>query len=138
MKNVVKTLGIAAGLFAVVTVSAQQRDFGSDPSTCQRNLSLYDTDFKMNNYDAAIVYWRKIWRDCPLASINLTLQGAQMYKYYIDRELNADRKNALVDTLMQVWEKGIALRPQAAVNYRIGMMQDMLKYNDTPEISQKF
>ena len=138
MKNIVKTLGMAAGCFVALTVSAQQeRDFGSDPATCQRNLSLYDTDYKMKNYDAAIVYWRKLWSDCPLSSINLTLQGAVMYKYYIDRELNAEKKNTLIDTLMQVYEKGIELRPQAAANYQIAMMQDMLKYADTPENQPK-
>ena len=143
MKRIIGFLGIAAGLFAAATASAQTGAVsgtrfgkGQDSITCVRNFSLYTSDFQLKNYDAAIVNWRKIWRDCPLSSINLTLQGAQMYKYYIDRELNQDRKNALLDTLWQVYEKGIVLRPQAT-NYRQYMLEDMLKYADTPENQSK-
>jgi len=144
MKTVVKTLGVVAGLFAVMSVSAQtgaasgtRFGKGQDSITCVRNFSLFKTDFDLKNYDAAIVNWRKVWRDCPLSSINYTINGAQMYKYYIERELNPDKKNALIDTLMQVYEKGIALRPQAAANYRQYMLEDMLKYLDTPENQSK-
>ena len=144
MKIVVKTLGVVVSLFAVMTVSAQtgaesgtRYGKGQDSATCVRHLSLYQSDFQIKNYDAAIVNWRKVWRDCPLALVNMTIQGAQMYQYYIDRELNQDRKSALIDTLMQVWDKGIILRPQAAANYRQYMLQDMLKYADTPENQSK-
>jgi len=144
MKIVVKTLGVAASLFAVLTVSAQtgaasgtKYGKGQDSITCVRNYSLFTSDYQLKNYDAAIVHWRKVWRDCPLSSINYTIQGAAMYKYYIDRELSPDKKNALIDTLMQVYEKGIALRPQAADNYRQYMLEDMLKYLDTPENQSK-
>ena len=137
MKNVVKSLGLVVCLFTLLTASAQERDFGSDPATCQRNLSLYQSDYQLNNYTSAIEHWRKVWKDCPLSSANLTVHGANMYKYFIDRELNQDNKNALIDTLMMVWEKGITLRPTAAANYQTYMMQDMLKYADTPENQPK-
>jgi len=144
MKTVVKTLGVVASLFVVMNVSAQtgaasgtRYGKGQDSVTCVKNFSLFKSDFDLKNYDAAIVHWRKVWRDCPLASNNLTLWGAQMYKYYIEKELNADKKSALIDTIMQVWEKGMVLRPQAAANYRQYMLEDMLKYWDTPENQSK-
>ena len=144
MKRIIGFWGIAACLFAASTVSAQtgavsgtRYGKGQDSITCVRHFSLYTSDYQLKNYDAAIVNWRKIWRDCPLSSINLTLQGALMYKYYIERELDQNKKNALLDTLWQVYDKGIALRPQAAVNYRQYMLEDMLKYADTPENQSK-
>ena len=144
MKIGIKSSGIVAGFFAVMTVSAQtgaesgtRFGIGQDSINCVRNYSLYTSDYQLKNYDAAIVNWRKVWRDCPLSSVNLTTQGATMYKYYIERELNSDKKNALIDTLFQIYEKGIALRPQSAANYRQYMMEDMLKYADTPENQSK-
>jgi len=131
MKRVFKFFGIVVvGLIITKNVSAQARfvpDFGSNVPQCQRNLSLFQSDYQIKNFDDAIVHWRKLWRDCPLSSPNLTLRGAEIYRFYIDRELNQARKSALVDTLMQVWEKGIALRPEVA-SYPEGFAQDMQRY----------
>ena len=143
MKRVViNFLGLAAiWIFAAqVDVSAQtgavsgtRFGIGQDSIACTRALSLYQQDYQHRNFDDALVNWRRLWRDCPISSPNLTPQGALMYKHYIDRELNAARKDALIDTLMQVWERGIELRPQVRETYQTQMMQDMLRYLDTPE-----
>ena len=139
MKKVVKYFELAAvGLLATVSVSAQQgRDFGDDPTTCQRNLSLYEQDFKHNNFDAAIVYWRKVWNDCPQSSVNLAARGIAMYQYFIARELDQNRKNALVDTLMQVYVKGMVLRPQNKGTYLGAMAEYLLNNAYTPENRDK-
>ena len=135
MNRIVKFFGIVAvGLQVAVNVQAQtgaesgtKYGKGQDSIRCVRNLSIYQSDFLLKNYDEAIVYWRKVWNECPLSSLNLTVQGAQMYRYYIDRELDSNKKAALIDTLLQVWERGIALRPQAA-NYPEYYVQDMQRY----------
>jgi len=135
-------------LFAMMNVQAQEgfvRDFGSNPTLCQKNLMLYQSDYKEKNYDAAIVNWRKVWSDCPLGSPNLTLHGTIMYKHFIEIEtprrllqepLDKDKRNALIDTLMQVWEKGIKLRPEAE-SYKIGYAHDMRRYSSGPESQDK-
>ena len=145
MKKVVKFFGLAAtGLFAAVNVSAQGgfvQNLGDNPAQCQRNLQIYQTDYQMQmrqtpqqrNFDEVIVYWRRLWAECPLSSPNLTTQGAIIYKHYIDRELNHARRAALVDTLMQIWERSIILRPERATDFQTLMMADMLRYADTPE-----
>ena len=141
MKRVVKFLGLAAtSLLVVMSASAQTAfvpNYGSDPAMCQRFLSLYQQDYRQNNFDEAIINWRRVWNACPLSSPNLVPQGATMYKYYIDRELDQNRKNALIDTLFMVWEKGIELRPEVATTYQTQLMQDMLRYADTPENESK-
>ena len=137
MKKVVKSLGVVAGLFAVMTMSAQERDYGNDPASCQRNLSLYQSDFKQGNYVSAIENWRKVWNDCPRSSVNLATHGIAMYQNFIAKELDQNKKMALVDTLMMVYEKGIVLRPQNKGNYLANMAQDMQKYADTPENQPK-
>jgi len=138
MKNVVKFLVVAAaGMFTAMTVWAQERDFGSDPTTCQRNLSLYRSDYDHKNYDAAIVFWRKVWKDCPKSSVNLAAHGIQMYQNFIAKELDQNKKNALVDTLMMIYEQGMILRPQNKGNYLTNMAQDIIRFADTPENKPK-
>ena len=137
MNRVVKIFGIAAaGWFAVMTVSAQP-NYGDDPATCQRNLSLYRSDYDHKNYDAAIVYWRKVWKDCPQASVNLSAHGIAMYQAFIEKELDQNKKKALLDTLEQVYQKGMVLRPQNKGTYLVSLSQDIIKYADTPENQPK-
>jgi len=137
MNRVVKYFGIAAvSWFAAINVSAQP-NFGDDPATCQRNLSLYTSDYQQGNYDAAIINWRKVWKDCPESSPNNALRGITMYQSFVAKELDQNKKNALMDTLMQVYEKGMILRPQNKGNFMVSMSQDIIKYADTPENQPK-
>ncbi len=139
MKRVVyKFLGIAAiGLFSVMSVSAQpgrvtgtKYGKGQDSVDCIRNLSLYRQDYNHKNYEAAIVFWRKVLKDCPMASPNLAVpHGTTMYQYFISRELDQAKKKALVDTLMQVYDKGMELYPDKAGYYMTLKGQDMEKYS---------
>ena len=135
MNRVIKFFGIAAaGWIAAQSVSAQaQPNYGDDPATCQRNLSLYRSDYDHKNFDAAIFYWRKVWKDCPQSSVNLANHGIAMYKSFIEKELDQNKKKALLDTLLQVYEKGIVLRPQNRGVYLVSMSQDIISYANTPE-----
>ena len=136
MKNVVKFLGVVAGMFVIMNISAQTGfvpDYGSDPTICQRNLSLYQSDFQQKNYEAAIVNWRKVWRDCPLSNPNVAVRGIAMYQTFIAKELDQSKKMALFDTLMMVYEQGMILRPQNKGNLLANMAQDIQRFADTPE-----
>ena len=145
MNRLVKFFGIFGTILLLSSnVSAQtgaesgtRFGIGQDSLNCVRALTLFDQDFRQRNFDAAIVNWRRLWRDCPLSSINLPLRGADMYRFYISRELNQDRRDALVDTLIMVWERGMELRPQARANYQIQFMQDLLRFANTPENQPK-
>jgi len=140
MKKVVKFFAIVTGFFAFMATSVQAqfvRDFGSDPATCQRNLSLYQQDYQQGRFNDAIVNWRKVWKDCPQSSANLALHGIAMYQNFINRELDQNKKMALVDTLMMLYEKGMELLPHRKGNLLTNMAQDMLKYADTPENQPK-
>ena len=146
MKKVVKFFGgLAVGLFAVVvTVSAQPGSVtgtkygkGKDSADCIRDLSLYQQDYRHKNYDAAIINWRKVWKNCPTSSVNLAAHGIAMYQTFVAKELDQTKRSALVDTLMQVYEKGMVLRPQNKGNYLTNMAQDIEKFANTPENQPK-
>ncbi len=144
-KKVYKFLGIVAvGLLSVVSISAQPGSVtgtrfgrGQDSIDCIRNLSMYQQDYQHKNYEAAIVNWRKVFKNCPQSSANNVPRGITMYQYFISKELDQKKKSALVDTLMQVYEAGIKMRPQNKGTYLAAMAQDMMKYLDTPENQPK-
>jgi tetratricopeptide (TPR) repeat protein len=130
--------------FSVISVSAQPGSVtgtrfgkGQDSIDCIRNLSLYQSDYRQKNYAAAITNWWKVFKNCPTSSINLATHGIAMYQSFVAKELVEAKKMALVDTLMQVYEAGIKLRPLKKGEYLANMAQDMIKYANTPENQQK-
>ncbi|MDR2037370.1 MAG: tetratricopeptide repeat protein [Bacteroidales bacterium] len=135
-----KFLGIVSvGLFMVLSVSAQPGSVtgtkfgrGQDSIDCRRDLSLFAGDYQHKNYKDAIVYWRRLMKNCPQSSPNLIPRGLTMYKDFISKELDPSKKDALVDTLMQVYQIGIETRPNKA-NLMVNKLQDMERYaNETP------
>ncbi|MDR3093472.1 MAG: hypothetical protein LBU62_02370 [Bacteroidales bacterium] len=145
MKKVIYQLiaGVAGLLFLAPTnaqtgvASNSKYGHGADSVECVKCLSLYQQDYKNNNYADAIVYWRKVFKDCPKSSVNNVPRGIAMYQYFISRELNPNTKSALVDTLMMVYEEGIASRPQKKGEYLAAMAQDMQKYLENTPATQK-
>ncbi len=143
VRNIFSTL-IFSSIFAI-SVSAQPGSVtktkygkGQDSIDCIRHLSLYQQDYRFKNYDAAVVNWRKVFKDCPQSSVNLAAHGIAMYQDFIVKEVDPTKKAALVDTLMQIYEKGMVLRPQNKGTYLASMAQDMIRYSDgTPESQRK-
>ena len=144
MKTIVKFFGVVAvGLFFVTTALAQRNMSGpiygkvKDSIACVVALTLYQQDYQHRNFDAAIDNWRKVWRDCPESSVNLANHGIAMYQTFIAMEVDQNKKKALVDTLLQVYEKGMILRPQNKGNLLTTMAQDIEKFANTPENQPK-
>jgi tetratricopeptide (TPR) repeat protein len=110
-------------------VSGTKYGIGEDSVMCLRNLSLFQQDYRQNNYESAIENWRKVMRDCPRSSANNIPRGITMYQYFISRELDVNKKKAFVDTLMQVYQKGIEMYPANTGRYLDIMVEDLLKYD---------
>ncbi|MDR0815474.1 MAG: hypothetical protein LBN37_06965 [Bacteroidales bacterium] len=110
---------------------------GADSVECLKCLAIYQHDFKNKDYDAAIVYWRYVFKNCPESSVNNVPRGIVMYQYLISKELNPNAKSALVDTLMMIYEAGIASRPQKKGEYLAAMAQDMQAYLENTAETQK-
>jgi tetratricopeptide (TPR) repeat protein len=111
------SLAFFAGLFTVNGVSAQGK-YGASPEDsveCIMNLSLYNEFYKQwknSGYKNAAVNdafgpWRKVFLDCPAARLGTYVDGARMLKHYIKRAKDADHKNALIDTLMMLYDRRI-------------------------------
>lgn len=88
----------------------QNPKYGADSSSrvqCAMSISLYSEFYKQKNYDDAIKPWRTVYNTCPKASKNTFIKGASMYKRFIIKEKNPAKKEALIDTLMLIYDNRI-------------------------------
>ncbi len=78
---------------------------GQDSINCLMNLSLYREFYKHNNYKDAIKSWRKVFDECPASSLNMYIDGVQMYKKFISGEKNPDVTESYIDTIMLIYDR---------------------------------
>jgi len=78
---------------------------GQDSINCLMNLSLYKEFFKHNNYNDAIGPWRKVFAECPASSEAMYVDGVKMYKKFVSGEKNPDVQEALIDTIMLIYDR---------------------------------
>lgn len=84
--------------------------YGADSASrmeCAMNISLYSEFYKQKNYVDAVNPWRKVFNNCPAASKNTYIKGANIYKRLIAKEKVAANKSALIDTLMMIYDQRI-------------------------------
>jgi len=80
---------------------------GEDSLRCLKNLSLYREYVKYDDYDDGIIYWRKVFSECPASSHNMYIDGAKMYNHFIVNEKDPEKQDALIDTLMVIYDQRI-------------------------------
>ena len=136
MKKIVLLISIAAmALFSSTTLSAQGK-FGPDSAECIKYLSYYTEYYKQKNYDSALPNWRQAYKLCPpTARYSLLSDGTTLLK----RVLQANSKNpiykeALVDSIMKIYDERIQYWPKYATSSLNNKALDMYNYmKDEPE-----
>lgn len=89
--------------------------YGEDSATCVVNLSLYREFYRQwrqaggtgTVIEDAIKPWREVFKNCPLASLNIYIDGVAIVEYMIARETDPEAKEKLIDTLMMVYDQRI-------------------------------
>ncbi len=102
--------------------------YGKDSIKCLMNLSLYTESFRQwrqSHYknDAikdAIGPWIWVFNNCPRSTEAIYVDGAKIMRYRI-KNAPQDKKKALVDTLMMLFDKRIKYFPN---NYRTHLPQE--------------
>ena len=126
-----KIVTIAFVLISTASFSQKKYNWGETPEDsvcCAENYSLYSEYYKQKNYDDAIKFWRKSIKCCPKLSKSQYVHGSKMYKQFIKKEEDADKKLVLLDTLLWVYDKRIEHFGQKC--YVLGRKgSDMLKYS---------
>ena len=78
--------------------------YGKDSVTCVTNLALYREYYRQKNYKDAIIPWRYVFNNCPRATENIFINGANMYNSFIATEKDCENRQKLIDTLMLIYD----------------------------------
>ncbi len=125
MKSTAKKITIL--LFAVLATGSmfaqnvkphENPKYGVDSAArmqCITNMSLYKEFYKQQNFNDALGPWRSVYDNCPEASKNTYIHGATIYKNLIAREKDAAAQNALIDSLMMIYDQRIKYYKQEDV-----------------------
>lgn len=115
--NLVKTIAIIfITVLSVGNVFGQKKQAHEDPKygidsasrmECVKNMSLYYEFYKQKNYVDAVVSWRKVYNNCPKASLNTYKRGVKIYKSLYKTAKDPAIKSALIDTLMIIYDQRI-------------------------------
>lgn len=113
------TLAMILGFATITELSAQGiKKYGETPedsAECIMNLSLYSefykqwkgSGYKNASIHDAIVPWRSVYKACPSARLGTYVDGVKMYTYFIKNENDEAVKDALIDTLMMLYDSRI-------------------------------
>ena len=126
------------------TLSAQGK-FGPDSAECIKYLSYYTEYYKQKNYDSAIPNWRKAYHLCPPSSrYTMLSNGTTLVKRLIQQNSkNPIYRDALVDTLMTIYDQRVEFWPKYATSslnnkaldmYNFMKKEPMKMYNGITEI----
>lgn len=115
--------------------------YGQDSVTCITNISLYREFFKQwksSKYQSgalhdAVVPWRYVFNSCPAARQSTYVDGIKMYQYFVKGAEDETSKQALIDTLMMIYDQRIQYFGKKGANLgRKGV--DLYKYR--PEATE--
>jgi hypothetical protein len=81
-------------------IAAADRDY-------MNNLSLYTEFFRQQDYKSALTPWRKLYDSYPKATLNIYLHGVTMYESFIESAVKLPEKNAMLDSLMKIYDRRI-------------------------------
>ena len=126
------------------SLSAQGK-FGPDSAECIKYLSYYTEYYKQKNYDSAIPNWRKAYHLCPPSSrYTMLSNGTTLVKRLIQQNSkNPIYRDALVDTLMTIYDQRVEFWPKYATSslnnkaldmYNFMKKEPMKMYNGITEI----
>lgn len=107
---------------------------GDDSIHCIKHLSIYREFAKHQDYNDALHSWRLVFNECPRSTQNIYIDGAKMYNDFIElAEDNPARQDALIDTLMMIYDQRIKyFKQKGSVLGRKGV--DLMRYRrEDPE-----
>lgn len=130
---------IIAGITALLLslgLQAQDGKYGKDSSECVKNLSVFHSYAKQNNYKDAYKSWRYCYANCPKVSKWVVIDGTKIMRYFIKaNKSNEETFVAYVDSLMMVYDKWIELYDDSAkVTTYKGMYLYAYRNDDIPSL----
>ncbi len=140
MNIITRLLPVMLPLFLLqaIQTNGQTRVYGTggEEVNCGVYISTYREFFKIELYKDAVEPWRVLFNQCPSASEQMYLDGVTMYRSFIEAAPEGPVKQALIDTLMLVYDRRIEnFGGEGNVLGRKG--RDLLEYrrNNIDEVS---
>lgn len=128
-------LALAFLQLTTVNVSAQKEDWGEDSLKCRECLSLYGEPLNHKNYAEARKHWKCVVTVCPKIKESVYINGAIIYRHFIDEEKDAAKKGVLIDSLKWIYEKRIEYFGRN-IDVLESYGNDMLRYRqEKPEVA---
>ena len=145
MKRFILMISVAVLALAGSSTLSAQGKFGPDSAECIKYLSYYTEYYKQKNYDSAIPNWRKAYHLCPPSSrYTMLSNGTTLVKRLIQQNSkNPIYRDALVDTLMTIYDQRVEFWPKYATSslnnkaldmYNFMKKEPMKMYNGITEI----
>lgn len=109
-----KAILLSTLLLLLVLPALSQRErvkvYGTtgDSIDCGPGISAYRTFFKLKLYQEAYPTWLKVFKDCPAFSEMIYLDGATMYRDFIEARPEGAAREGLIDTLMLIYDRRMA------------------------------
>jgi|GEM_PF-7102700 len=104
-----KTFFLIFLTFLTLIGFSQTKKNNKDSIECLKKISLYKEFLKIQDFQNALLHWRKVYFSCPKTNKNIYIDGAKIFRYLIDNETNTQRKNKFLDTLFSLYDKRISL-----------------------------
>ena len=113
----VKLLLIIVTTFSVISIKAQNNStnagkYGKDSSLCIKNLSLYLSHYKQNNFLDAYSPWQWVFCNCPESSINIMNHGCNILNFKIKNAKDENLRRKLLDSLFIVYNTNMNMFPK--------------------------
>jgi tetratricopeptide (TPR) repeat protein len=77
----------------------------AESGNCWSNVSAYRTFYNLKLYHDAHPTWLKVFNACPDSSERIYVDGATMYRSFIDSTANGPIREGLIDTLMLIYDR---------------------------------
>ncbi len=105
--NLIVGMLVMSFVFSYSNSFAQTSSAEKDSIECLKNFSLYSLSFKKKMYDYAMPAWRDMFENCPDVTIRIYSDGVDLYEHYLSQENDKAKKDALVDTIMMIYDQRI-------------------------------
>ncbi len=131
----VRILLISTILSLVAVSGYAQGALAGASDECKMSLSFYNDWMKQNNYAEAAPLWREAFRLCPPGvRQGLYQDGQRLFRYFIEKNKdNPELKNALLDSLLMMYDLRIQYFPSHAASAAEFKVQDMTIYMSDKE-----
>ncbi len=99
-----------AALSGFSSLEAQEKTIkrsSEDSLKCLELFSVYSLALQKKMHDYAIGSWRSMYENCPDISARIYSDGVDLMTHYIEKEEDAQRREALIDTLLMIFDQRI-------------------------------